>query len=123
MLTRFVFVIIFNKQTPFIDRKKFMKYNKLIRDKIPEHIAQCGGSAITHIADEAEYWEKLKGKLQEEVREFLDSEESEELADIMEVIDAICAHLGIDPDDLQKIKTKKAQERGGFTKRIILEES
>jgi predicted house-cleaning noncanonical NTP pyrophosphatase (MazG superfamily) len=100
-----------------------MKYNKLVRDKIPEHIMQNGGKAITHIANEAEYRKKLAEKLQEEVLEFLESETPEELADILEVIEAICEYDKIDAVELQKIKSEKAERRGKFKDRIILEES
>ncbi len=100
-----------------------MKYNKLIRDKIPAIIKSQGRNSLFHIADDKEYAEKLKQKLGEEVKEFLESESPEELADILEVVDAICKYKNISQEELIKIKTKKHEARGGFDQRIILEES
>ncbi len=100
-----------------------MKYNKLVRDNIPEIIEKKGGTPIIHIAGDEEYWQKIKEKLQEEVDEFMEDVNMEELADILEVIDAICEHKGFDKSELNAIKEKKAKERGGFKKRIILDES
>lgn len=100
-----------------------MYYNKLIRDNIPQILDQKGVSYKTHIANEEEYWLKLKEKLLEEVKEFCDSESIEELADIWEVIEAIIAYKQFDQQAIQVEKVKKAQERGSFSKRIILEES
>jgi len=100
-----------------------MKYNKLVRDKIPEIIKSKGGVAITHIARDAEYWQKLKEKLQEEVNEFIEAENIEEMADILEVIDAIFNYKKFDEEDLKRVKEKKADERGKFDDKIILEES
>lgn len=100
-----------------------MKYNKLVRDKIPEYIRSKGNVPISHIAGEEEYWKKLEEKLQEEVDEFLRDGKLEEIADILEVIDAICDYQKFDKQELASIKNKKATERGKFEKRIILEEA
>lgn len=100
-----------------------MKYNKLVRDKIPEIIKNKGSNPITHIADDAEYWLKLKEKLTEEVKEFLESEAEEELADIEEVLKTIYEYRNIDPADIETLRKKKSEERGGFKEKIILEES
>lgn len=100
-----------------------MKYNKLVRDKIPEYIRNKGGSPVTHIADDAEYWQKLKDKLLEEVEEFRKDESIEEFADLLEVIDAIVEYKKFGRNEVQGIKNKKADERGKFRDKIILDES
>lgn len=100
-----------------------IKYDKLVRDKIPEYIQSKGGLPIFHVADEAQYWQKLKEKLSEEVEEFKRDENIGELADILEVIDAIIEHKKFSKEDIEMVKNKKAEERGRFTKRIVLEEA
>lgn len=100
-----------------------MKYNKLVRDKIPEYIKSQGGVPITHVADDKEYWEKLKEKLLEEIKEFFENEVIEEMADIQEVIDAVCDYKNFTKENIDTVRKKKAEERGVFNNKIILEES
>jgi len=100
-----------------------MKYNKLVRDKIPEIIEKKGIMPITHIADNKEYWQKLKEKLQEEVDEFVKNDNKEELIDILEVIYAICDFKNLDKEKLELLRKRKVKQRGRFKKRIILDET
>ena len=65
----------------------------------------------------------MKEKLQEEVGEFIEAETIEEMSDVLEVIDAICDHKKFDEKELEEVRIKKANERGKFRDKIILEES
>ncbi|MCL4379298.1 MAG: nucleoside triphosphate pyrophosphohydrolase [Candidatus Marsarchaeota archaeon] len=98
-----------------------MKFDKLVRDRIPEIIAKGGKRAITHVAEPEEYEKRLREKLKEESAEFYASGRVEELADTLEVIYAICEAKGIPFARLEDIRKKKAQERGPFSKRIVLD--
>ena len=69
-----------------------------------------------------EYEEKLKAKLQEEVDEFIKDSNEEELADILEVIYALCDFYKIDKNKLEETRIKKRKKRGGFKNKIILQE-
>ncbi len=100
-----------------------MKYGKLVRDNIPEYIRKKGGQPKSHIADEKEYWEKLREKLVEEANEFKEAGSEEEFADLLEVLDAIAEHKEFDQKKIDQIRSVKAEERGRFKKRIILDES
>lgn len=99
-----------------------MIYNKLVRDKIPEIIKQKGKTPMTHIANNEEYKEKLYEKLKEEIEEFLKEDNQHELADILEVINAICNLKNISQKELELIRKEKVKERGSFKDKIILEE-
>lgn len=96
------------------------EYNKLVRDFVPAIITAAGKGVETRIADQSEYRELLNLKLLEEVQEFLDSQSSEEIADILEVLMAIAANHNLRWEDIEQLAEQKRQERGAFEKRIVL---
>ena len=102
---------------------KTKKYNKLIRDKISEKLSDKNIKFTTHIADENEYSKALMKKLEEEVKEFIDDNNEEELADIIEVINAIVDLKGFSQERIEIIRKDKAKKKGVFRDKIILDET
>lgn len=96
-------------------------YNKLVRDNIPQIISQNGQRAYVSTLDSSKYNIELRKKLCEEVKEYLDCEDIEELADIIEVVQALAVFRGSTLDEVLKIKEKKAEKNGKFEKRLFLE--
>lgn len=97
-----------------------MKYNKLIRDKIPDIIRRNGSEPVLQVLDNEMYKLELGKKLQEEVAEFGEAGTVEELVDLLEVVYALAAVQGINPAQLEILRFKKAQERGAFEQRLFL---
>ena len=97
-----------------------MLYNKLVRDKIPEIIAQQGESANIRILSDKAYTAALEQKLDEETAEFHKEKNLEELADILEVVYALAENMGHTKEDLYRVYDKKHEDRGGFRERIFL---
>ena len=99
------------------------KYNKLVRDKIPEIIEKNGEKPITRILDNAEYNEELIKKLNEEYHEVVEADEEsiiEELADMLEVMESIAELHNKTLEDILATKEKKKINRGGFSKKLYL---
>lgn len=96
-------------------------HNKLVRDLIPAIIRRSGKTAVTHILSEDEYIVALHRKLDEEAAELHESGSLEEMADVLEVLLALCKAAGHTPEELEALRSAKAAERGGFRERIFLE--
>ena len=96
-------------------------YNKLVRDKIPAVIEADGKKCNIHIAEKEEYAKLLEEKLKEEVNEYLEAKNLEELADIMEVLFGLANMQGYSEEELMKKRQDKLDERGGFKEGIVLE--
>ena len=96
------------------------KYNKLVRDKIPEIIESAGNPCTTEILSDADYLEMIDEKLDEELSEYHKDQNIEELADLLEVIRAAAVARGYSVDELERVRAEKAEKRGGFNKKIKL---
>ena len=95
-------------------------YNKAIRDKIPEIIAESGKKCNTKQLDDESFLAELEKKLIEEVNEYSESKDVEELADLLEVIYRISELKGVSSDELDEIRRDKAEKRGKFASNLFL---
>ena len=78
-------------------------YNELVRDKIPEIIAGDNGkTCVTRIMEDDEYLKSLNTKIQEELKEYLESGEVGELADLEEVLRSILDIKGVSYEEFGK---------------------
>lgn len=97
-----------------------MKHNKLVRDRIPAIIEASGRTAHTRLLTEKEYLVALHRKLDEEAAELHADPCLEEMADLAEVLLALCEAHGYTAEELHAARVKKASERGGFRDKIFL---
>ena len=97
-----------------------IKYNKAIRDKIPEIIAESGKKYNLKQLDDESFLAELETKLTEEVNEYAESKDVEELADLLEVIYRISELRGVSSDELDEIRKEKAEKRGKFDSNLFL---
>ncbi|HFK1481138.1 nucleoside triphosphate pyrophosphohydrolase [Bacillus cereus] len=99
-------------------------YNKLVRDNILEIIKAEGLNYNARILTPDELLVEIKEKMIEEAHEFKEAVEKkeavEELADILELIHASLGAYGVDFEELEGIRQKKKEKRGGFEKAIYL---
>lgn len=82
------------------------EYHKLVRD----------------ILSDEDYLKMLDAKLDEELAEYYQDQSLEELADLLEVLFTAAVARGYTITELERTRAKKAEERGGFGKKILLKE-
>ena len=99
---------------------KSIKYDKLVRDRIPEIIEKSGKSCEIQVLNEQDYLKMLDKKLDEELLEYRKDKTVEELADLLEVIYALAKTHGVTKEQLEDLRDQKAQKRGAFDNKILL---
>ena len=97
-------------------------YHKLVRDRIPEIIEADGKICVCETLADEDYMHLLDQKLNEELAEYQESKSLEELADLLEVMQAVVRARGWTLEDLEQVRADKAAKRGGFEKKILLKE-
>ncbi len=97
-------------------------HDKLVRDRIPEIIESDGKTCVTETLSDARYLEMLDAKLNEELAEYQESKSLEELADLLEVLQAVVRARGWIWEQLELTRQEKAAKRGGFEKKLLLKE-
>ena len=98
--------------------------NKLVRDKVFVSMQELGQKITHRQLDDKDFAHELKRKLLEEASEFdLKNPEkaAEELADILEVVEALGKEIGKDFGALREIQAARQKERGAFAQRIFIE--
>jgi predicted house-cleaning noncanonical NTP pyrophosphatase (MazG superfamily) len=102
---------------------KFLQ-NTLYRDKMPDILRAQGSIIHVEQLNDQQYETQLKIKLAEETQEVIASsspqELIEELADVYEVIDALCTLHNISSEDVRQVQIKKQNTRGGFYQRMFV---
>ena len=101
--------------------------NKLVRDKVCQVLADRGIAKKTKMryVRDKEYETFLYAKLMEECAEVIGSNTTEqiteELADLLEVVEAIRMHAGVSEMELREAKTQKFCDKGGFFEVCVME--
>ena len=100
-----------------------IKFDKLVRDKMLGIFVAEGVHANYRKVSGEEYWHYLKAKLMEETLELLRDRDGGvgELADILEVVDAMSMFHGITTTQLKEMVDEKYMKRGGFLEGVVLE--
>jgi len=96
------------------DDTDWRRTKKLVRDQIPNQIRSEGRDPIVRKLTGSELKKGLLDKLEEEVAEYLRSEDADELADIQEVVLALGKIEGRSQYDMEKVRVAKVRDSGGF---------
>ena len=100
-----------------------IELRKLVRDKVPEILESEGVKVTSHKADHDEFETELLEKLREEVIEFKNAKSVDELVDLLETLDAVIAFYEWKQEDITIYKMQKRNEKGGYSKQIILDKT
>ena len=94
---------------------------KLVRDRIPELLARLGINRRFRTVLDRERLPWLLAKCAEECGEVIADPSAEEIADLLEVLQALASQCGLDWASVEKVQHDKRRERGGFDEGFVME--
>lgn len=99
------------------------EFHKLVRDRIPDIIRADGQTPVVEVLSTSQRRPALLAKLAEEAAAAAaaaDGDLAEELADVLEVVRALSADLGLSLDQVVHLADDKRARRGGFEQGFFL---
>lgn len=93
------------------------EYKKLVRDRVPGLLKNKGVKYEVETLSEEEYRQALRQKLMEEAKEVAEASWvnlAEEIADLLEVIDALMEAYGIKEEEVFLAQDEKRAKKGDF---------
>lgn len=101
------------------------KYDKLVRDKIAKWHEEAGHSVELKKLNDEELLRALCDKLHEEADEVGSASDTEdlieEIADVQQILDDICAQKGISKSDIENARKAKENKKGGFKNGVYID--
>jgi predicted house-cleaning noncanonical NTP pyrophosphatase (MazG superfamily) len=98
---------------------------RLVRDQVPRLVREAGHAVSFRAAAAGEERARfLKRKVAEEAQELMAAgpgEEREEVADLLEALEALLLERGVSRDELKVVKEAKRRRRGGFERCFVVE--
>lgn len=97
-----------------------IKYDKIVRDNIPEIINKANKECKIKTVVGTEKAEYLLKKAHEEINELTQARNIEEMADVLEVVDAIIDSLSLNRNEIEHVRKVKREKNGAFKNGIVL---
>lgn len=95
-------------------------FGKLVRDNVPQILENQGNKCDVDTLNKDHALEYLYIKLQETIFDLVDTEDLDELADILEIVYTIGGKYGYSSEDIIKRMIEKKEEYGSFEKNLLL---
>lgn len=99
---------------------------RLVRDMIPQLVKEAGHDVQFRALADDEKPRFLKEKILDEARQLRNADagaEKEEVADLLETLEALIRARAYDRDALRQVKDAKRKRRGGFDRCWVVEET